>query len=167
MKSDGLEEKLKAAQEKEKEVEAALGDAEAEKAELEKKLEELKSRPVDVAVRESGEKEIQMLREEAEAAAAKQVEEASARLKDAQTRAEAADRAAEELCWQLAATDKDTQTFKFYFDEWQAKYSAMVEALGAVTAAGPEKAEKLKTAIFGPRRNGWSDRMSFLLAVRL
>ena len=147
VKSDGLEEKLKAAREKEKEAKAELENAEAEKAELEKKLEELKNRPVDVAVREPGEEELQKLREEAEAEAAKQVEEANAKLKDAQARAEAADRAAEELRRQLAAADKDTQTFKFYFDEWQMKYSAMMEALGAVAAADPEKAEKLKKAI--------------------
>lgn len=144
VKSDGLEEKLKAAREKEKEAKAELKNTEAE---MEKKLEELKNRPVDVAVREPGEEELQKLREAAEAEAAKQVEEANAKLKDAQARAEAADRAAEELRRQLAAADKDTQTFKFYFDEWQMKYSAMMEALGAVAAADPEKAEKLKKAI--------------------
>jgi chromosome segregation ATPase len=113
VKSDGLEEKLKAARAKEKETKAGLENAKTEKAELEKKLEELRKKPVDVAVREPGEEELKKLREEAEAAAA----------------------------------DKDTQTFKFFFDEWQRKYSAMTEALQAVADTDPEKAEKLKTAI--------------------
>lgn len=147
VKSDGLEEKLKTARAKEKEAKAGLENAKAEKAELEKKLEELKNKPVDVAVREPGEEELKKLREEAEAAAVEKVREANARVTEAQARADAADRAAEELRRQLAAADKDTQAFKFLFDEWQRKFNAMTEALQAVAATNPEKAEKLKTAI--------------------
>ncbi|BAK99737.1 hypothetical protein OBV_25390 [Oscillibacter valericigenes Sjm18-20] len=147
VKSDGLEEKLKAARAKEKETKAGLENAKTEKAELEKKLEELRKKPVDVAVQQPGEEELKKLREEAEAKAEEKVKEANARVTEAQARADAADRAAEELRRQLAAADKDTQAFKFLFDEWQRKYNAMTEALQAVVDTDPEKAEKLKTAI--------------------
>ncbi|BAK99598.1 hypothetical protein OBV_24000 [Oscillibacter valericigenes Sjm18-20] len=147
VKSDGLEEKLKAARAKEKETKAGLENAKTEKAELEKKLEELRKKPVDVAVQQPGEEELKKLREEAEAKAEEKVKEANARVTEAQARADAADRAAEELRRQLAAADKDTQAFKFLFDEWQRKYNAMTEALQAVADTDPEKAEKLKTAI--------------------
>lgn len=147
VRSEGLEEKLKTARAKEKEAKAGLENAKTEKAELEKKLEELRNKPVDVAVQQPSEEELKKLRADAEAAAEEKVKEANARLAEAQTRADAEARAAEELRRQLAAADKDTHTFKFFFDEWQQKYHSMIGALQAVAATNPEKAEKLKMAI--------------------
>lgn len=147
VKSDGLEEKLKAARAKEKEAKAGLENAKTEKAALEKELEELRKKPVDVAVQQPGEEELKKLREEAEAAAEEKVKAANDRVTEAQTRADAADRAAEELRRQLAAADKDTQAFQFLYEEWQHKFNAMIGALQAVGDTNPEKAEKLKKAI--------------------
>ena len=102
----------------------------AEADELRRKLEELKNKPVEVAVQEPTEEQIA-------AAAAPMVEAA---------RAESAERI-RELEKQMAMADPETQAFKMRFVVWQEAYNQMVEALAKVEAVNPEKAEKLKAAV--------------------
>lgn len=97
---------------------------------LQKELSELKSRPVDVAVREPSPEELEALTKEAvEAARA----EDGARL-----------RALEK---QLAQADGDTAAFRIFFDAWQEDYGRMAGCLARVEARDPEKAGKLKNAV--------------------
>ena len=102
--------------------------AEADK--LRRELENLRSRPVDVAVQDPTEEQI--------AAAAAPVIEAA--------RAESAERI-RELEKQLAQADPETQAFKMRFVVWQESYNQMVEALDKIGRADPVKSEKLKTAV--------------------
>lgn len=99
---------------------------------LQKELQELRSRPVDVAVetRDPTSEELEALTKEA-------VEKA---------RAEYAERLAA-LEKQLAQADGDTAAFKVYFDAWQADYGRMMGHLAKIEARDPEKAEKLKSAV--------------------
>ena len=107
---------------------AATASAEVE--EVRRELEELRNKPVDVAVQEPSEEQIA-------AAAAPMVEAA---------RAESAERI-RELERQLAQADPETQAFKMRFVAWQEAYNQMVEALDKIGKTDPEKAEKLKTAV--------------------
>ena len=102
----------------------------AEADELRRELEELKGKPVEVAVQEPTEEQIA-------AAAAPAIEAA---------KAESAERI-RELERQLAQADPATQAFKMRFVTWQEAYNQMIEALEKVEAADPEKAEKLKAAV--------------------
>ena len=147
VKSEGMAEKLKKAKEKEQAARAELENARTEKAELEKRLEELKSRPVEVAVETPGQEELDRLRAEAETAAGEKVKEAERKLAEARAAAAASERAAEELRRQLAAADESTQAFKFRFEAWQREYNDMLSALRTVAEADAVKAEKLKAAI--------------------
>lgn len=147
VKSEGMAEKLKKAKEKEQAARAELENARTEKAELEKRLDELKSRPVEVAVETPGQEELDRLRAEAETAAGEKVKEAERKLAEARAAAAASERAAEELRRQLAAADESTQAFKFRFEAWQREYNDMLSALRTVAEADAVKAEKLKAAI--------------------
>lgn len=113
---------------KEKEDAAETATAKAE--ELEKELEEIRSKPVDVAVREPDEEEIA-------AAAAPQIEAA---------RAESADKI-RELEKLLAMADPETAVFKMRFEAWQEAYDKMMEQLEKVAAADSEKANRLRGAV--------------------
>lgn len=139
-KSDDLQEKLKATRDKEKEAKAAAENARQE-------LEELKKKPVDVAVSEPSQETLDKLREEVAAAAEEKVKEANARLMEAQAKADAAEAEAEKIRKQLELADQSSVAFKFYFEEWQHKYNAMLGALREVEQSDQIKAEKLKTAI--------------------
>lgn len=137
-KSNGLQEKLKAAREKEKETRTAADAAQ-------KELKDLKEKPVDVAVQEPDKEALDKLRRDAEAAAEEKVREANARLMQARADADAAAGEAEKYRKQLEMADRATMAFKFFFDEWQHKFNAMIGALQEVSDV--EKAEKLKTAV--------------------
>lgn len=139
-KSDDLQEKLKATRDKEKESKAAAENARQE-------LEDLKKKPVDVAVSEPSQETLDKLREEAAAAAEEKIKEANARLTEAQAKADAAEAEAEKIRKQLELADQSSVAFKFYFEEWQHKYNAMLGALRKVEQSDQIKATKLKTAI--------------------
>ena len=113
---------------KEKEDAAATATAKAE--DLKKKLEELRNKPVDVAVLEPTEEQIA-------AAAAPQIEAA---------RAESADKI-RELEKRLAMADPETAVFNMRFAAWQEAYNKMVEQLEKVAAVDAEKADKLRAAV--------------------
>jgi hypothetical protein len=113
---------------KEKEDAAETATAKAE--DLEKKLEEIRSKPVDVAVLDPTEEQIA-------AAAAPQIEAA---------RAESADKI-RELEKLLALADPETAVFKMRFEAWQEAYDKMMEQLEKVAAADSEKANRLRGAV--------------------
>ena len=99
---------------------------------LRQELQELRSRPVDVAVETR----------------APTPEELEALTKDAVEKARAEDAARlATLEKQLAQADGDTAAFKVYFDAWQADYGRMMGHLAKIEARDPEKAEKLKSAV--------------------
>jgi len=122
-----------------------LENAKAEKAELEKKLEELRKKPVDVAVREPGEEELKKLKEDAEAAAEEKVKAANARLMEEQARADAAEAEAKKAKAALELSDQKLTVFQVFFNEWQKTYHSMIDALKQVK--DPETAKKLRNAI--------------------
>ena len=102
----------------------------AEADELRRELEEIRNRPVEVAVQDPTEEQIA-------AAAAPMVEAA---------RAESAERI-RELEKQLAQADPETQTFRMRFVAWQEAYNQMLEVLEKIEKADPEKAAKLSGAV--------------------
>ena len=102
----------------------------AEADELRRELEELKDKPVEVAVQEPSEEQIA-------AAAAPMVEAA---------RAESAERI-RELEKLLALADPETQAFKMRFVVWQEAYEEMAKVLEKIEKADPEKAAKLSGAV--------------------
>lgn len=138
VKSDGLAEKLKTAREKEKDAQAA---AEAAK----KELEELKAKPVEVAVQQPSGEELDKLRAKAEEAAAEKVKEANARLMEAQARAETAEAEAQKAQAALKLSDQKVAVFQVFYNEWQKLYASMVSAMKQVEDG--ETAEKLKKAV--------------------
>lgn len=107
---------------------AATAQEEAD--ELRKELEELRSKPIEMAVREPSEEEVA-------AAAASQIEAARAE-DEAKIR---------ELEKRLAMADPDTAVFKTFFDEWQEAYGKMMDQLAKVEEKDSAKAEKLRNAI--------------------
>lgn len=135
-----LSDKLKAERDKVKDAKAAAENARQE-------LEDLKKKPVDVAVSEPSQETLDKLREEAAAAAEEKIKEANARLTEAQAKADAAEAEAEKIRKQLELADQSSVAFKFYFEEWQHKYNAMLGALRKVEQSDQIKATKLKTAI--------------------
>lgn len=145
--ADAMEAKLKKARDREQNARAELENARTEKAELEQQVKALKSRPVEVAVKEPGQEELDRIRAEAEAAAGEKLKDAEQKLAKANSAAAAAEKEAAELRRRLAAADSGTQTFKLRFEAWQREYNAMLDALRAVAETDAEKAEKLKTAI--------------------
>ena len=102
----------------------------AEADELRRELEELKGKPVEVAVQEPTEEQIA-------AAAAPMVEAA---------KAESAERI-RELEKQLAQVDPETQMFRMRYEAWQEAYNQMLEVLEKIEKADPEKAAKLSGAV--------------------
>ena len=102
----------------------------AEADELRRELEDLKDKPVEVAVQEPTEEQIA-------AAAAPMVEAA---------RAESAERI-RELEKLLALADPETQAFKMRFVVWQEAYEEMAKVLEKIEKADPEKAAKLSGAV--------------------
>jgi len=137
-RSKELSDKLKAERDKVKEAKAT-----AERARQE--LEELKKKPIDVAVQQPSEETLEKLKEDAEAAAEEKVKAAETALAEAETRADAAEQEAAKARKQLELADKATTAFQFFFEEWQHKYNAM---LGALMQVGDtEKRDKLKAAI--------------------
>lgn len=106
--------------------------AEADK--LREELEEIRGKPVEVAVQEPTEEQIA-------AAAAPAIEAAVEAAK-----AESAERI-RELERMLAQADPETQAFKMRFVAWQEAYNQMADALGKIAKADPAKAEKLKAAV--------------------
>lgn len=107
---------------------AATASADAEEAR--KELEEIRSKPVDVAVQDPTEEQIA-------AAAAPMVEAA---------RAESAERI-RELEKMLAMADPETQAFRMRFEAWQEAYYRMHEVLKEIEKADPEKGAKLSGAV--------------------
>jgi len=107
---------------------AATASADAEEAR--KELEEIRSKPVDVAVQVPTEEQIA-------AAAAPMVEAA---------KAESAERI-RELEKQLAQADPETQMFRMRYVAWQEAYNQMLEVLEKIEKADPEKAAKLSSAV--------------------
>ena len=137
-KAKELSDKLKAERDKVKEAKATAENARQE-------LEELKKKPIDVAVQQPSEDTLEKIKADAEAAAEEKVKAAEAALTEAQDRAEAAEQEAEKARKQLKLADEATTAFKFFFEEWQHKYNAM---LGALMQVGDtEKRDKLKAAI--------------------
>lgn len=102
----------------------------AEADELRRELEEIRNRPVEVAVQDPTEEQIA-------AAAAPAIEAA---------KAESAERI-RELEKQLAQADPETQMFRMRFEAWQEAYYQMHEALDKIEKADPEKAAKLSGAV--------------------
>ena len=137
-KTKELQEKLKTARDKEK-------DAKAEAENARRELEELKNKPVDVAVAEPSEETLENLRREAEAEAEEKVRKANAALEEAKARAAAAEAEAEKARKQLELADKEITVFQVLFNDWQRVYNSMLEALERIT--DPEKAGKLRMAI--------------------
>jgi len=107
---------------------AATASADAEEAR--KELEEIRNKPVDVAVQDPTEEQIA-------AAAAPAIEAA---------RAESAERI-RELEKQLAMADTETQAFRMRFVVWQEAYGEMAKVLEKIEKADPEKAAKLRNAV--------------------
>lgn len=97
---------------------------------LAKQLQALRSKPVDVAVREPSAEEIEA---KAAPAVAKAREESREEI--------------EALRKKLAAADPCTAAFKVRFDAWQEGFSRMMEALEQVAAADRGKADKLHRAV--------------------
>lgn len=95
-----------------------------------KELADLKTKPVDVAVREPNEEEIAALTAPAVEAARAESREQVRQLEKA-----------------LAAADPDTAAFKVLFESWQETYGKMAAALGRVAQADAGKAEKLRGAV--------------------
>lgn len=137
-KSKELSEKLKAERDRVKEAKATAENARQE-------LEELKKKPIDVAVQQPSEETMEKLKADAEAAAEEKVKAAEAALAEAQNRASAAEQEAAKARKQLELADKATTAFQFFYEEWQHKYNAMLGALMQVGDA--EKRDKLKVAI--------------------
>ena len=107
-------------------VKKLRGDADG----LQRELKELRSRPVDVAVREPTPEELAALTEEA-------VE-----------RARAADRERlQELEKALAQADGDTAAFRVLYESWQETGRRIMEALERIAVQDSGKAEKLRTAV--------------------
>ena len=102
----------------------------AEADELRRELEEIRNRPVEVAVQDPTEEQIA-------AAAAPMVEAA---------RAESAERI-RELEKMLAMADPETQAFRMRFVVWQEAYGEMAKFLEKIEKADPEKAAKLRNAV--------------------
>ena len=102
----------------------------AEADELRRELEELKGKPVEVAVQDPTEEQIA-------AAAAPAIEAA---------KAESAERI-RELEKQLAQADPETQMFRMRYVAWQEAYNQMLEVLEKIEKADPEKAAKLSGAV--------------------
>ena len=118
---------------------AATAQAEAD--ELRKELEEIRKKPIEMAVREPSEEEIS-------AAAAAQIEAAKAEIHAQVEEAHAGDEERiRELEKQLAMADPDTAVFKTFFDEWQEAYGKMMDQLAKVEAKDEVKAIKLRSAI--------------------
>ena len=117
----------------------AIASAEVE--DLKKELEELKDKPVDVAVREPSEEEIKamaaMYIEAAKADTAAEVEEAHAGDYEK----------IRELEKQLAMADPETAVFEMRFVAWQEAFDKMMEQLEKVAAADSAKADKLRAAV--------------------
>lgn len=107
---------------------AATASADAEEAR--KELEELRGKPVEVAVQEPTEEQIA-------AAAAPAIEAA---------KAESAERI-RDLEKQLAMADPETQAFRMRFVVWQEAYGEMAKVLANIEKADPEKAAKLRNAV--------------------
>lgn len=139
-KSDDLQAKLRTEREKAKDAKAASETAKRE-------LEDLKKKPIEVAVAEPSKETLDKLREEAAAAAEEKVKEANARLIETQEKVAAAEAEAEKIRKQLELADQSSVAFKFYFEEWQHKFNAMLGALQEVEQSDQLKAEKLRKAI--------------------
>lgn len=133
-----LNEKLKTARDKEKDAKAAAENARRD-------LEELKKKPVDVAVAEPSEETLEDLRKEAEAGAEEKIRAANAALEEAEARAAAAEAETEKARKQLELADKEATVFQVLFNDWLRIYGTMMEALEKI--ADPEKAGKLRMAI--------------------
>lgn len=139
-KSDDLQAKLRTEREKAKDAKAVAETAKQE-------LEDLKKKPIEVAVAEPSKETLDKLREEAAAAAEEKVKEANARLIETQEKVAAAEAEAEKIRKQLELADQSSVAFKFYFEEWQHKFNAMLGALREVEQSDQIKAEKLRKAI--------------------
>ena len=107
---------------------AATASAEVE--ELRKELDDLRSKPIEVAVQEPTVEQI-------DAAAAPRIEA---------VRAESAEKI-RDLEKQLAMADPETAVFKMRFIAWQESYDKMMEQLEKVAAADSAKADKLRAAV--------------------
>lgn len=130
--------KLKAEREKVKNAKAAAESAK-------KELEELKAKPVDVAVQQPDKKTLDKFRAEAEAAAEEKVKKANAALEEAQGKAAAAEAEAEKARKQMELSGREITIFQLLFNDWQRSYVAMADALKKVT--DKEKTEKLRRAV--------------------
>lgn len=141
-----------AAEQARNKLEADLAFANERLAGLRDELEELRSRPVDVAVESASEEELAQARAEGEAAKAAEI----AALKDALLELEAARRAAEErlAAAQKAegrtavAADQDLAQFAVYFEQSQGLANKMYGLLLKVRSReDPSAADKLEAAL--------------------
>lgn len=144
-KSDGLEEKLRKAKEREKNAKFAAEQADVAKLAAEKALQELREKPVDVAVAEPDQATLDKLRADAEAAAAEKVRQAEALVEEQRKKAEDAAAEADALRKRLSIADPLTTEFQVYFNGWQKAFMTMTAALEKI--ADEEKREKLRRAI--------------------
>ena len=119
--------------------------ASAEAEEFRKELEELRGKPIEMAVREPSEEEI------AEKAAP-QIEaiKSESRAQIEAAKAEGAEKI-RELEKQLAMADPDTAVFRTHFVAWQEAYNKMMEQLEKVEARDSAKAAKLRGAVQAAR----------------
>lgn len=97
---------------------------------LRQELAELKAKPVEVAVREPTEEELEKLTAPAVEKVRAESQEQMRRLKK-----------------QLAAADPDTAAFKVLFEAWQEAYGKMMAALERVAGTDAGKADKLRSAV--------------------
>lgn len=113
----------------------------AETDKLRQELAELRSKPIEMAVREPSDEEIA-------AAAATQIEATKAEILAQVEAAHAVDQAKiRELEKRLAAADPETTVFRMCFDAWQEAYIRVAEALDKIEQKDKEKAAKLRAAV--------------------
>ncbi|MCI2105424.1 MAG: DUF3102 domain-containing protein [Intestinimonas sp.] len=139
-KADDLEAKLAAAKKKAKQEKDAVETARRE-------LEDLKKKPVEVAVQQPSDEAMAKLKADAEAEAAEKIAEKERELQKAAERLKAAEEKAAAAEKQLAMSDEATTTFKLLFTQWQKSYLTMMEALNKVERSDEIKAQKLKNAV--------------------
>ncbi len=172
-----LKEELAKAEKKVSAAQTCSQSATERVAALSRELEELRSRPVDVAVetvidqeavakakaeakaeleakleRAKAEKEKalekQKTAEDALSAANAKMEELKAAQAQAIQAAQAeGEEVVKELQKRLAAADPDTAAFKLLYETWQTDYDKMAQILGRIAQADPEKGEKLRGAV--------------------
>lgn len=147
------------------EANTATQAAENEHKRLLQELEELRSRPVDVAVAEPDPAEIEKARVEARQEALREFQHESlkehdkvlaegARANKAEADLAKAQKEKEDLRFELdqaekklTASDPNVAEFKVRFTAWQEEYGKMMEVLARVEAESKDRADKLRRAV--------------------